>query len=131
ALLDALRPPLAVEPFVLALSDCGVFPSHGAPRVLWIGLKEGQSPLQSLHEAFNRRLVPLGFESEDRPFNAHLTLARVNDAPRGSGAAVRDAIRAVPLPPAQSRVTEAVLFESRLSPKGSTYYPRLRIPLRP
>jgi len=131
ATLDALSPALSLDPFDLALSECGVFPPHGAPRVLWIGLREGLPPLQMMHEEFNRRLAPLGFKAEDRPFSAHLTLARVKDAPRGSGAAVREAIHTIRVKPVRCRVSEAVLFESRLSPKGSTYHPRLRIPLRP
>ena len=44
-------------------------------------------------DEFDRRLLPLGFEPEDRPFSAHLTLARIKDAPKGAGAALREALR--------------------------------------
>ena len=131
AILEALRPPLAIDASEVSLSNCGAFPSHGPPRVLWVGLREGLLSLQAMHEEFNRRLLCLGFESEDRPFNAHLTLARVKDAPRGSGRATRDAIQSVRVTPASCRIIEATVFESRLAPTGSTYIPRLRIPVRP
>ncbi len=129
SLRDTLRPPLAISPFIIALGDCGAFPSHGPPRVLWIGLKQGVPSLQALHDEFNRRLVPLGFEPETRPFNPHLTLARIKDAPRGSSAVVRNAVLSVHVPSAWWEVREAVLFESRLSPKGSTYFCQLRVPI--
>ena len=127
--LTALQPPMPIAPFDLRLAECGVFPPHGAPRVLWIGIGEGLPSLQALHDECNRRLAPLGFEPEHRPLNAHLTLARAKDASRGSGAIVREAIRALRVPRQHCRVLEAVVFESRLSPNGSTYHARLRVPL--
>jgi 2'-5' RNA ligase len=130
AALEALRPALAIDAFDLALSDGGVFPPHGPPRALWIGLRDGAPSLQAMHEEFNRRLVPLGFEPETRAFSAHLTVARTKDVPRGSAADVREAVGAVRVPSAHCRISEAVVFESRLSPRGSTYLRQLRIPLR-
>jgi len=130
ATLDALRPPLTLEPFDLVLSHCGVFPTHGPPRVLWMGVTEGQSSLRAMHDEFNRRLLPLGFQQESRAFNAHLTLARVKDPPRGAAASVREALRALRIAPVRCRISDAAVFESRLSPSGSIYGVQLRVPLR-
>src|SRR5215471_3782251 len=52
-ILDALQPPVDIAPFDVAVSDCGVFPPHGPPRVLWIGLSQGLPSLQEMHEEFN------------------------------------------------------------------------------
>ena len=131
SVLDSLAPQIAIPPFEVSLSECGAFPPHGPPRVLWLGLHDGVPSLQTMHDEFNRRLAPLGFPAEDRRFRAHLTLARIKDAPRGSGAIVRDALRDVPQSHARCHVSEAIVFESRLSPKGSTYFPQLRVPLQP
>ena len=131
SVLAALEPPLPIPAFDVALGACGAFPPQGPPRVLWIGLNEGLPSLRAMHEEFNRRLLPLGFEPEQRPFSAHLTLARIKDAQRGSGGVIREAIREVHSVAGGCRVTEAVVFESRTSPKGSTYTALLRIPLRP
>ena len=131
AILDAIRPPLAIAPFDVALGECGVFPPHGPPRVLWIGVKEGLQSLAAMHDEFNRRLRPLGFDPESRPYSAHLTLARVKDASRGAAAATQDALVSVLTPAMRFRVVDAVVFESRLSPKGPAYSPILRVPLRP
>ncbi|HEX9369202.1 MAG TPA: RNA 2',3'-cyclic phosphodiesterase, partial [Vicinamibacterales bacterium] len=85
ALIDALTPPLDIPPFGIELGGCGVFPPTGAPRALWIGVAHGLPGLVSMHAAFNRRLLPFGFEPESRPFSAHLTLARIKNAPRWAG----------------------------------------------
>lgn len=130
SVLDVLEPPVTIQTFEVALGTCGVFPTSGPPRVLWIGLNEGLASLQAMHDEFNRRLAAVGFEPETRPFSAHLTLARIKDASRGSGAVVRESIHAVRVPASRCQISEAVLFESRLSPKGSTYTAQLRIPLR-
>src|SRR5207245_10743696 len=31
---------LSIRPFELLVGGCGVFPPHGAPRVLWIGIDD-------------------------------------------------------------------------------------------
>jgi 2'-5' RNA ligase len=84
--IEALAAPLPVAPFDVAMSDCGVFPPTGPPRVLWIGLREGLPSLTAMHEEMNRRLVPLGFPPEERAFSAHLTLgASERRSPRSRG----------------------------------------------
>ena len=129
AVIDALEPPVSLKPFDIALGQCGVFPPHGPPRVLWIGLDAGLPSLRAMHVEFNRRLAPLGFEPESRPYSAHLTLARVKDAPRGAGATARDLIRSIRVPEAHCRVNHATVFESRPSSRGSIYAPVLKVSL--
>ena len=129
AVVEALAPPLPIEPFEIALNGCGAFPRSGPPRVFWIGLSAGLEGLQRMHDEFNRRLDPLGFAPEDRPFNAHLTLARIKDAPRGAAQAARDILTSIVVPRVHSRVDYATAFHSSLSPKGSTYHALLQIPL--
>jgi 2'-5' RNA ligase len=129
AVLEALRPPLPIAPFEMALGSCGVFPRSGPPRVFWIGLIDGVTSVQSMHHEFNRRLVPLGFSPEDRPFNAHLTLARVKEAPRDLARSVRETIALVRVPAVRCRIMAATVFQSALSPKGSTYTRLLTVPL--
>lgn len=123
AVLDALRPPLPLPPFDLVLGSPGAFPRSGPPRVIWIGLAEGLEPLAAMHHELNRRLAPLGLPPEDRPFSAHLTLARVKE---GSGA-TRRAIAAATAEPVRSHVTHATVFQSLLSPRGARYEAMLHV----
>jgi 2'-5' RNA ligase len=117
----ALREPVRQPPFTLRLGGCGCFPLSGAPRVIWIGVAEGADGLRALHGEVLRRLTPLGFEPEARPFSAHLTVARVKDVPRGAAREAREAIAHVDVADAACLVTRVTLFRSHLSPKGSRY----------
>jgi RNA 2',3'-cyclic 3'-phosphodiesterase len=117
AVMTALHPPLPVAPFEIVFGSCGVFPASGAPRVIWIGLRQGRASLAAMHDEFNRRLRPLGFEPESRSFSAHLTIARVKQAP----AAVRRTIAETTVGPMRCPVTKATVFESILSRQGARY----------
>jgi 2'-5' RNA ligase len=128
-IIEALTPALGLPPFSIELGGCGMFPPNGPPRVLWIGLTQGLPSLAALHDAFDRRLAPFGFEPEARAYSAHLTLARIKAASRGASAAVRQALRAVAPPAARFEVTRATVFQSHMSPRGSRYVPLARVPL--
>lgn len=62
----------------LKLTEPGTFGQPAAPRILWLGLNEPSAPgaMSKLHAALAHRLAAAGCALEDRPFRAHLTLAR-------------------------------------------------------
>jgi 2'-5' RNA ligase len=129
AITEAIRSPFDVAPFRLDLRGAGGFPPSGAPRVLWIGTTTGTEPMRELYRRIEKRLVPLGFAAERRPYTPHLTIARVKDPGRASGRDIRQAMAAVPAVCGETAVRAVTLFRSRLSPRGATYEPLLRVPL--
>ncbi len=128
-LIEAVRAPVPAASFDVHLAGCGAFPPRGAPRVFWIGVRRGLDPLRGVHEAFNRRVAPFGYPPEDRPFSAHLTLARVKDLARADGARTREIVEHLDVDLGAFSVTAATLFQSRLSPHGSTYEAVAHVPL--
>ena len=128
-LIEALRSPVSAAPFEVRLAGGGAFPPRGAPRVFWIGVPRGLEFLRVLHEEFNRRVAPFGYAPEDRPFSAHLTLARVKDVARGDGPRARAIVEQFDVDLGAFPVTAATVFQSRLSPHGPTYEALVRIPL--
>jgi RNA 2',3'-cyclic 3'-phosphodiesterase len=63
--------------FDFNLSKVGTF---GKPsKVLWLGSEKQSSNLIDLANAFENSMQELGFAKENKPFSAHLTLARVKD----------------------------------------------------
>lgn len=66
--------------FAVRLSGVGCFPPRRAPRVLWVGIEKNPS-LHQLYEAIELTLRQTGLAPETRPFAAHITLARLKDAP--------------------------------------------------
>jgi 2'-5' RNA ligase len=129
----------AVKAAVAAAADCaqqlhlelrgvGGFPSARRVRVIWAGIAGDVAPLGTLVAALGRRLGPLGFPPEDRPFSPHLTLGRSRD-PRGAPALATALAHAAEGPAAPWRATELILFQSHLSPAGPRYEPLSRAPL--
>jgi 2'-5' RNA ligase len=129
SVIETVSQPLEREPFEIELGGCGRFPHRGAPRVIWVGLTRGLQPLAALHDEFNRRLAPLAFEPESRPYSAHLTLARIKDARAASARRLDAAFEHIHTGTVAQRVDALTLFESRLSSRGPTYLEIGRIPL--
>lgn len=125
AQIETLRPLLATAAAACPAAEArvaglGTFPERGSPRILWLGL-DVPPPIFDLQRACERAARAAGFEREERPFKAHLTLGRWrNRAPRPD------------LPPADlgtTRLETLVLFESDLRPGGAVYTPLARFAL--
>jgi RNA 2',3'-cyclic 3'-phosphodiesterase len=128
ALTTATNIPFATPRFLLQFGGVGTFPSSSSPRVLWIGLRSGVEPLQSIYAELARRLAPWGYEPERRPYSPHLTIARIKEIRRGDVKAFRTAVD-LSIEPFGCEVAAVTMFRSRLSPKGARYEPLLRVPL--
>lgn len=118
----------SARPLALEVRGAGGFPNARRPRVLWVGLDGDLAPLAALAADVGRRLAPLGFPPEDRPFSPHLTLGRARDG-RGAPGLAGALASAAQADGAPWRVGELVLFESHLSPKGPRYEAIARIVL--
>jgi 2'-5' RNA ligase len=123
----ALAPPIDVPPFDLTVTGVGAFPRGGDPRVLWAGLTRGRDALERLEREVTKRLEAVRIAPEERAYNPHLTLARVREAARLRSSTLFEGLRDAEL--GITRVEAITLFESRQSPKGSTYVPLQRTPL--
>jgi 2'-5' RNA ligase len=71
-------------PIDLELGGAGTFPAQGRPRALWIGIAAGAEALAQLATHLNATLADAGWDRDDRPFRAHLTLARSDGVPAGT-----------------------------------------------
>ncbi len=109
-------------PFDVALQGIGCFPSRGRPRVVWLGLADAGRELATLsarvREALRRGAVPF----DDKPFRAHLTLARVRPgSPPGAVAGQVAALAALEPVAIRFRAEALHVVESILSPTGPRY----------
>jgi RNA 2',3'-cyclic 3'-phosphodiesterase len=126
-LQDGLAPALRVKPFNIACGALGVFPAGRPPRVIWQALSAGRAGMNELHAEVAKRLVALRFRVEDRPFAAHLTLARLKWPTQVDIGALLDTVAPEPTPPLL--VDHVTLYRSELTPTGSVYGSLLRIPV--
>jgi 2'-5' RNA ligase len=129
ALEEALREAAAEgAPLGLEVRGAGGFPSARRARVVWLGLGGDVGALAALVAGVGRRLAPLGFAPEDRPFTPHLTLGRSRDG-RGAPGLAGALAAAAELDGTSWRASELVLFESHLSPAGARYEAAARLTL--
>jgi 2'-5' RNA ligase len=111
-----------------AVAGAGAFPGPGRPRVLWIGVARGADGLARLAGRLEDRLSAAGWPREDRPFKAHLTLARCDGIPAGAmtGEELVDAARTLDDPWVADRL---VLFESHTGGGPARYESLFELPL--
>jgi 2'-5' RNA ligase len=118
SIVAAASEPIPMSPFAVAFGGIGAFPPRGAPRVLWLGVADGAPEVMRLQSVVASRLEVAGVAREARAFHPHLTLARwkesrAADRPRADARTLAMVARV--------EVSAATLFQSRLSPKGSSY----------
>ncbi len=106
-------------PFQITLEETGVFPKHGTPRVLWIGIKDESGKLAEFHSRLEEACAREGLTKEERPYHPHLTIARLRK-PQGARALVA-AHKEMSFEPAPVAVTELLVIRSELSSGGSRY----------
>jgi RNA 2',3'-cyclic 3'-phosphodiesterase len=127
SIVEVVCRPVAAVPFDLVFQGAGVFPPHGAPRVLWIGVSRGLAELTDLQREMASRVANCGMELESRPFHPHLTLGRWRESrPSDRRKALEAANENVV---AHVHVAAATLFHSKLSSAGSTHTPLTRATL--
>ncbi len=106
----------------LHVGEGGAFPHVRAPRVLWLGLAGQVEELVGLAGALEAALQVHGFQPEPRPFQPHLTLARIKEGSRRLGPALE---RIGPLAQSGTLGTLTVgslsLMKSDLHPSGAVY----------
>ncbi|MGE5176332.1 MAG: RNA 2',3'-cyclic phosphodiesterase [Hyphomicrobiales bacterium] len=110
------------------LGALGAFPNLARPRVIWVGLARGEEEVGAVARAVNGALERAGFGPPDKPFRAHLTLARVREGARGLEA-LRDA--AAGEPPEEALLDRIVVMKSDLHPAGARYTALEEVRLRP
>ncbi len=127
AIREALEAPLGIPSFHLTLAGAGAFPKGGAPRVLWAGVATGRDELLLAEREITSRLASIGIPADQRAYSPHLTLARVREPAGLRSPRLLEGLTDTTL--GTVRIDAITLFHSKLSPKGPTYMPLLRIPL--
>jgi 2'-5' RNA ligase len=115
--------------FEIAIDGGGAFPNPRRPRTLWLAVTEGTRELAALAAAVNGELVKAGWPAEERPFRAHLTLARSDGIPAGADVARRLAEAADGIG-VRSVADRLILFESITGGGPARYEPLETMPLR-
>jgi 2'-5' RNA ligase len=109
----------SVEPFEAQVGGFGRFPVRGAARVVWAGLDDALATMSVLAGAVGRHTADL-VATKDRPFAAHVTVARARRPMRIPPQLLETPIDTGPFP-----VTEIALYRSHLG--GAGPHPRYEV----
>jgi RNA 2',3'-cyclic 3'-phosphodiesterase len=132
-LIDQLREVMATvrrsHPTIqIPIDRLQAFPSFEKPRVLWVGpsdewLKgEPAKGLALLHREIESCCHSFGFAPDEKPFNPHLTLARIKLGERQVGELLtKSGVCDQALPLGSMTVGPIVLMKSHLRPTGPVY----------
>jgi RNA 2',3'-cyclic 3'-phosphodiesterase len=117
--------------FEMYLAGLGAFPNLKRPRVLYVGI---QAPprLEALARGIESASRRLGYEPEERPFSAHLTLGRVRqNANAMEQQQIRRAVDGTQVDLLGTAKVDSVhLYKSDLNPGGSVYTRLYSAPLK-
>jgi 2'-5' RNA ligase len=126
--IDAITSAMAaaarsVPSFTLTIGGAGCFPNARRPRVIWIGIHEPTGRLNNLQRAVESAISPLGYPSEERGFQPHLTLGRVaRDTTPDDIKRLGELVAAANIGTlGQVGVVEITLIKSDLKPTGAEY----------
>lgn len=104
------------RPFEMNLNGIGAFPSQRTPRIIWIGVKQGQNEIIELQANVERPLVKIGYKPEAKKFHPHLTIGRVKGFLKDASQIFETNYSSPPF-----LIKSIVLFKSTLRPEGPIY----------
>lgn len=102
--------------FSLSIHRAGGFPSLSRPRVVFIKTSEPTGTLKNIHQALGQALEKFGLEIDRRPYQGHITLARLKFP-----AALHGLEKTGEKISFNFKVASIDLVESHLSRSGPTY----------
>jgi 2'-5' RNA ligase len=132
---------IVADGFEMNFCGYGFFPGARAARVFWVGIEAGDQ-LTALAATVDKTLAQLDIPKEEHAFSPHLTLARrgggsgsphkqKGDFPNRGFEKLQEKLAALPAPKFGTLTArEFFLYQSKLSPKGSTYAKLAGFPLR-
>jgi 2'-5' RNA ligase len=120
--IEAVSRALAVvhmPAFTLRLNEPGHFSPRGRKTILWCGVLPSNE-LQALHRATAEALEAAGFATEKRPYQAHVTVARLDASLPRTLVDTFEAGLPGPDPP-EFECTRFALYESETHATGARY----------
>lgn len=107
--------------FQIAFSKIGTFGKTDHPRVIWVGVEEGEKEILEIKRKLEERLEKIDIPLESRPYHAHLTLGRVKFSKNENLKKAVDLLNADLSTTAKMTVSNVQLLKSTLTPKGAIY----------
>lgn len=109
--------------FYIRTGLIGAFPKINFPRVIWVGINEGDAETKELSRDLEEKIAKIGIPKENKPFSSHITIGRMR-SPANQEKLVQylgNMASNFGKGNQQFAVTKITLFRSTLTPKGPVY----------
>jgi 2'-5' RNA ligase len=107
--------------FSITVEGAGCFPNARRPRVLWVGIGQGQQEVVAIHDALEKPLLELGcYRREERRYTPHVTLGRI-EGNAGTDALSRELAKQKAWKAGELAVDEIHVMSSELRSEGPIY----------
>ncbi len=118
------------DPFPIEVNGLRIFPTISRPRGIWLSIQEN-SELKRLVAQIETGLQALAFPREPKPFDPHLTLARLRrNLSQPKIEILAEYLNELPAFTVKSKpLRDLILYRSDLLPDGARYTQRLTFPL--
>lgn len=107
--------------YKIRISSLGAFPKTEAPRVIWVGISEGDNQTKAIAKRLEEEIAHLGIPKEDRPLSSHITLGRTHSGLHVDKLSNELNNLAGKIISQEFSVTKITLFKSTLTAKGPIY----------
>jgi 2'-5' RNA ligase len=109
--------------FQAKIDSLGGFPNLHSPRVIWVGISQGDGETKAIAQDLEENICKVGIPKEDRPFSSHITIGRTR-SPVGKdklAQAITVSAEEIRKENLEFTVGLITLFKSTLTPKGPIY----------
>lgn len=109
--------------YLINVASLGGFPKLSSPRVIWVGIDQGDIDTKDIVKALEEEIAKVGIPKEERPFSSHITIGRTRSNINFDKFIPELAKIAKTFPPKKQEflVDKITLFKSQLTPGGPVY----------
>jgi 2'-5' RNA ligase len=111
------------QTFQIQINALGAFPNLNSPRVIWVGIDQGDVETKNIFKDLEDLICKVGIPKEDRPFSSHITIGRTRSSMGKEKLAQAITILGEKIGNVNLIFTAGTitLFKSTLTPKGPIY----------
>jgi len=102
-----------LEKFKISCNRLSSFPTLSSARVIWVNVIEGAKIIEKIYNKLEEKLEKLGFQTENRKYIPHITIARAKNT-----VDITDYLKTFEI---NSTAESIVLYKSDLKPGGPEY----------
>ena len=107
--------------FQATCEGLGAFPKLEKPRTIWLGVSDPNDQIVELFKSVDQSLLTMGFPTEMKRYQPHLTLGRLRYGRRETGQLTEEIQSRIDYAAGEVSVEELIIFGSEMRSGGPVY----------